>query len=279
MEKPSQNNAERHDALWRDYFRRVGHTDQPDHVKAAYGDAAAFARREMFLRYIVRRLDGVAPAGDGVWVDTGCNNGLFTRLLLRPGRRVIGIDYSESLLREAAQQVQGAEFIRGDVYRLPFKQDAIAAIVALGLLQCVAEWRRVFDEILRVLKPGGVAVIETNLAFGPVERIVRSVKYVVTGRFDIRRARAFMRSHSSRALPDDASARKYAPLDIRDYLSHHPQAAAVTMLLPRTHGYMHEFFWAVKIRKAGAARDPRATALVTSSRCGGWDRIPCETRI
>ncbi|HKM42096.1 MAG TPA: class I SAM-dependent methyltransferase [Methanocorpusculum sp.] len=83
-------------------------------------------------------------------LETGCGNGKTLRSL---GPNAIGIDISET-----AVNLAGASAIVGDICYLPFK-DAVFDIIfcwhVLGHLPAVCR-RTAADELIRVLKPGGV---------------------------------------------------------------------------------------------------------------------------
>jgi len=95
---------------------------------------------------------------------------------VRPGGRVIGLDFSPRMLELARGQVPGVEFQLGDVMTLPFADGNIDAVtIAFGLRNLV-DRERGLREMLRVLKPGGRLVI---LEFRPPPRGPLSLPYRV----------------------------------------------------------------------------------------------------
>lgn len=83
-------------------------------------------------------------------LETGCGNGKTLRSL---GKNAVGIDISS-----AAVQLAGSSALVGDVRFLPFKDsvfDIIFCWHVLGHLSFL-ERKTAADEMLRVLKPGGV---------------------------------------------------------------------------------------------------------------------------
>ncbi|CAL9341613.1 2-methoxy-6-polyprenyl-1,4-benzoquinol methylase, mitochondrial [Streptomyces sp. enrichment culture] len=108
----------------------------------------------------VRRLD--VPAG-AAWWDVGCGTGAVTRAVVEaadPGR-VVGADPSESYLRYARRAIGDprAGFVRADARRLPAPDGAAGAAVSGLVLNFVPEPARAAAEMLRVLRPGGLAAV------------------------------------------------------------------------------------------------------------------------
>jgi demethylmenaquinone methyltransferase / 2-methoxy-6-polyprenyl-1,4-benzoquinol methylase len=95
---------------------------------------------------------------------------------VRPGGRVIGLDFSPRMLELARRQVPDVEFQLGDVMTLPFADGNIDAVtIAFGLRNLV-DRERGLREMFRVLKPGGRLVI---LEFRPPPRSLLSLPYRV----------------------------------------------------------------------------------------------------
>ena len=105
---------------------------------------------------------GSIRAGETV-LDIGCGAGMD---LLRAGRRVgptgraIGVDMTDAML-ERAQASAGAlglahvDVRQGDATSLPVDNASIDVVISNGVINLVPEKQRAFDEIHRVLKPGG----------------------------------------------------------------------------------------------------------------------------
>eukprot|EP01023_Acetabularia_acetabulum_P035014 TRINITY_DN3296_c0_g1_i6.p2 TRINITY_DN3296_c0_g1~~TRINITY_DN3296_c0_g1_i6.p2 ORF type:complete len:190 (-),score=18.82 TRINITY_DN3296_c0_g1_i6:364-933(-) len=112
----------------------------------------------------------------GTLLDVSCGSGLFTRRFLtsQEFKKVIAIDFSESMLRETKQRIQNqaasqyiddVQLIRADVGRLPFKSSSFSAIYSGAAIHCWPSPQQAFTEISRILKPGGVFVASTFLFF------------------------------------------------------------------------------------------------------------------
>jgi ubiquinone/menaquinone biosynthesis C-methylase UbiE len=95
----------------------------------------------------------------GVALDAACGTGRYAGLLAGRGHRVIGVDSSPDMLARAHVRVPQAEFLLGDLHRLPVA-DAEVDLVVCGLaLTHIPTLEPVLAEFARVLRPGGHLVI------------------------------------------------------------------------------------------------------------------------
>ncbi|TQM03929.1 methyltransferase domain-containing protein [Pseudonocardia kunmingensis] len=101
------------------------------------------------------------PAREGaVLVDLGCGAGLLAPHVR--GYRHIGVDLTASALAQAARH--GVVAVRGDVSAVPLA-DGCADVVAAGeILEHVPDLPAVVGEACRLLRPGGLLVIDTIAA-------------------------------------------------------------------------------------------------------------------
>ncbi|MFV2113448.1 methyltransferase domain-containing protein [Micromonospora sp. LOL_025] len=92
-------------------------------------------------------------------VDLGCGAGLLAPHLAGKGYRHVGVDLTRSALEQAAEH--GVTVVNGDVTAVPLA-DGCADVVAAGeLLEHVPDWRRAVAEACRLLRPGGLLVLDT----------------------------------------------------------------------------------------------------------------------
>ncbi len=104
-------------------------------------------------------------------LEVGCGPGDLL-LALPPGARRVGLDLSSSLLRRARQRLGAfASFLQGDAERLPLANASFDRVLCSEVLEHVRHPERVLQEIARVLRPGGLAVVSV-----PEERSIDRVK-------------------------------------------------------------------------------------------------------
>jgi demethylmenaquinone methyltransferase/2-methoxy-6-polyprenyl-1,4-benzoquinol methylase len=101
------------------------------------------------------------PGGSAL--DVACGSGKLTRQLLRlagPTGRVIGLDFSERMLRVAAGcGGHRIRWERGDALALPFADRSFDTVTIAFGLRNLSDPERGLSEMWRVLRPGGRAVI------------------------------------------------------------------------------------------------------------------------
>ncbi|MCC6363044.1 MAG: class I SAM-dependent methyltransferase [Bryobacterales bacterium] len=123
-------------------------------------------------------------ARDAVVVELGCGYGRVLRYLKALGfANSIGIDGAREMLKRA-QSVDHRVLIQATVVSLPLKSGIAGGIICIGTLNSLhrSDDRRVcFNEIARVLKPGGRAIIRDFAVTWSTRRMVRYLWYFLRG--------------------------------------------------------------------------------------------------
>ena len=97
-------------------------------------------------------------------LDLGCGVGFFGNMAAERGAWVTGLDFSASALQLAAEHHPGLELIRGDATRLPYASDSFDVVLLNDIIEHLADepGRAMVQETFRVIKPGGVLVVDTD---------------------------------------------------------------------------------------------------------------------
>jgi 2-polyprenyl-6-hydroxyphenyl methylase/3-demethylubiquinone-9 3-methyltransferase len=105
------------------------------------------------------RLIPPADRPGAVLVDLGCGAGLLAPHVQDKGYRHLGVDLVDSALDQAA--AHGVEVVRADVTRLPLAGDCADVVTAGELFEHVPDRTAAVAEACRVLRPGGLLVLDT----------------------------------------------------------------------------------------------------------------------
>jgi len=106
-------------------------------------------------------LDRLDPAPGATVLDLACGPGNTTRSIATAisAGRVLGIDFSTAMLREALASARDAGatvgYARGDAHRLPLQPGSIDAANCAGAFYLFSDPPRVLTGIAAALRPGG----------------------------------------------------------------------------------------------------------------------------
>lgn len=117
--------------------------------------------REIVSRYFAEREARV--------LDVGCGTGRTTRPLADLGFDVVGVDISEEMVVRARELFPDISFEVADVTDLDFDDDSFDYVLfahnGIDYVHPSSERRRAFEELGRVLKPGGYLAFSTHNAW------------------------------------------------------------------------------------------------------------------
>lgn len=97
----------------------------------------------------------------GVIIDVGCGNGRLTEFMAKDFNKVIGIDISGEMIKQAKERVKlpNVEFIETDGQTIPVTDNSVDIVFSYLVFQHIKTKEMVeanFKEIYRVLKPYGL---------------------------------------------------------------------------------------------------------------------------
>ena len=156
---------------WRVYSRRAiaripsaEGLDDPA-IAQAYGRVAASPQMALMRRLVAQRAMALCSVGEAA--DIGCGTGLLATELARqaPDLHITGVDLAAEMLAQAQEHaarmdvVGRVTFRLGNGNRLPFEDRALDLVVSTLSLHHWADPVGVFNEIARVLRPGGAFLI------------------------------------------------------------------------------------------------------------------------
>ncbi len=161
------------------------------------GDLIERAKRGVYARL----LDEQMPLGPGLRIlDAGCGTGQLAIFLSMVRRRVIGIDFSFNSLLKANRfreqfKLNSARFAQMDLFSLGLKEESFDYVFSNGVLHHTADAYGAFQNLCRLVKPGGYITIGLYNTYGRLLSNARRWLFRVTNdRFT--RLDYFMRQRS-----------------------------------------------------------------------------------
>jgi demethylmenaquinone methyltransferase / 2-methoxy-6-polyprenyl-1,4-benzoquinol methylase len=156
--------GEREKSQWvRGMFGRIaGRYDLLNHLLSFNLDKRWRART-------VKRVANILARPDAQVLDLCCGTGDL--LLALKGRAVLGSDFCHPMLLEARRKSPDSPLFEADALALPLKGESLDLVTCAFGFRNLANYEKGLDELLRVLKPEGVAAIlefsqPTNRVFG-----------------------------------------------------------------------------------------------------------------
>ena len=103
--------------------------------------------------------------GRGLMADLGCGPGHVARYLQEQGVTTVGLDLSPGMVEVAASLHPGLDFRVDDMTRLDLADASLAGVVSFYSIVhfAAAELGGVFQQMRRVLAPGGLALVAFHI--------------------------------------------------------------------------------------------------------------------
>ena len=139
------------------------------------------------------------------FADIGGGYGRLANEYLKRAHKVYLFDYSKTELKQA-KEIYGdkIETKAGDIYSLPFKDNELDGLMMIRVTHHLKDLKKAMSELYRVLKPGGVAVIEVAN-----KRTLPKMARFITGR--------------SKVNPFDKKVANYKEISKDGFYNYHPK--------------------------------------------------------
>jgi len=128
-----------------------------DLEKAALRGEPSYVWREGQQRRLGMILEAAGPRLQGRVLDDGCGVGMYVEHLSGKAKHVTGLEYDFSRARLAS--AHASDILNGASESLPFTASSFDLVLSHEVIEHVRDDRQAMREMLRVLKPGGRAVI------------------------------------------------------------------------------------------------------------------------
>ncbi len=108
-------------------------------------------------------------------LEIGCGTGRFSEFLARSGCRVYALDITPAMLKQAKTlrgDLSAITWIGASADKLPLPDDSCDLVLSLKVLPHVPDLASALDDIVRVLRPAGTAILEfyNPLSLGSLTR-------------------------------------------------------------------------------------------------------------
>ena len=161
---------------------RISGEDAVDHIRRVTDE---FGRQAQTFDVWAEKTDGqvadrfrtaLGKAGQGNVLDVACGPGVVTAAIAPGAASVVAFDATEQMLEKARARcakagLRNVQFKRGDAESLPFDEAQFDGVVTRLAVHHFADPQRAFNEMQRVLRPGGTAVIVDVVSSEDADRI------------------------------------------------------------------------------------------------------------
>jgi len=181
LESVQKNTIERFGFEWQHFSNWGWLGDYPDIPGAGekyYGGLMQDSHNAFWNKTLFRRTDLTSRH---TVLDAGCGNGRFSYQAALTGAEVIGVDLGWGV-KSAFQNVRSLDnvhILRGDLFRLPFKNTLFDRIFSIGVLMHTGKAGKAFDSIVRTLRPGGLVSAHVYgsgmLSYEIIDRCIRFI--------------------------------------------------------------------------------------------------------
>ena len=128
-----------------EYWRRARYRESDDPVALAYATPK------------IRHIAQIVDLNQARILDVGCGNGVFTSLFSEFSPHVVGLDYSDHMVRRNPC----GKVLRGQAEALPFGTNSFDVAFVANVLHHTLDPQQVVDELARVAR-GHVVIVEPN---------------------------------------------------------------------------------------------------------------------
>lgn len=107
---------------------------------------------------------------DSICLDLGCSNGLISLEISSLFKTLVGLDYDGPAVFMTPRDKRDTNlFIHGDAMNLPFPDQSYDVIICSQVYEHVPDDSILFNEIYRVLRPGGIVFFSGPNKMFPIE--------------------------------------------------------------------------------------------------------------
>ena len=155
-----------------------------DRYDVNYGYGKPFTRYKIAKKALdfVRLIKPILKTKYPKMLEIGCGTGEYTGRVARllPGSEIVGLDISGRIVKIAqskCKEFKNVSFVVRSAYNTDYKSNSLDVVYGFYVLHHL-EIKKIRKELLRILKPGGLAFFYEPNIFNPVVFLIKSNKFL-----------------------------------------------------------------------------------------------------
>lgn len=114
-------------------------------------------------------------------IDLGSGAGhdlMIAAELVGPNGKAVGVDFTDDMIREARENAQKNNFsnitlVKANIRDIPLPENSADVIISNCVINLTLDKTEVFNEVFRLLKPGGIMIDADVIATKPLNREIK----------------------------------------------------------------------------------------------------------
>ncbi len=117
----------------------------------------------IYAEHMIRYRAAQKLVAGKVVLDIASGSGYGTHLLAQSAKKVYGVDVDKESVDYSAKKYGGKniEFMVGDGESIPLKDASVDVVITFETIEHIKDYEKFMDEVSRVLKPDGLAIVST----------------------------------------------------------------------------------------------------------------------
>lgn len=119
--------------------------------------------RLIYAEHLTRYLAAKPAIKDKIVLDIASGSGYGTKLLADSAKFVYGVDVNEVAINYSKENysANNVEYLVGDGESIPLDDNSIDVVITFETIEHIKDYKKFLDEVDRVLKPDGLAIVST----------------------------------------------------------------------------------------------------------------------
>lgn len=117
----------------------------------------------IYAEHVTRYLAAQSVVKDKVVLDIASGSGYGTKILAESAKFVYGVDVNEAAVNYSKKKYasKNIEYLVGDGESIPLKDNSVDVVITFETIEHIKNYSKFLDEVARVLKPDGLAIVST----------------------------------------------------------------------------------------------------------------------